>query len=184
MSSHHVIRENQEPAVYFRHPEEVDSWLDLLEWGPLVLGNAQTIPLLKERDVFIDVAIGVDKEEIPANIQQNWLEEILKWLINRKHQELHILGRTSKEELLLAHKAGLVADAYFDHAQHVLITSFPWKKWMAKGMKFQYAGKVDKVIFQSAEWITKSDTIIPLEKDGLVEIQGVEPIMLTHRYRN
>lgn len=59
MSSHHFVKEKQEPALLILADEEINVPLlqSLLEWSPLVVADEKTLFLLNHDPIKIDVVL-------------------------------------------------------------------------------------------------------------------------------
>ncbi len=58
MSSHHIVRDEQEPAVLVTSAGACLHWLeDLLAWSPLVAVTSSALPEVARRGIKIDIAI-------------------------------------------------------------------------------------------------------------------------------
>mgnify|MGYP006151694941 FL=1 len=75
MSSHHVVREKQEPALILANGEScrIELLQDLLEWSPLVVVLDGAIERVLELGIKIDVLLGdFDSKKIDiGQIQEN-----------------------------------------------------------------------------------------------------------------
>jgi thiamine pyrophosphokinase len=69
MSSHHIVREKQEPALLVlgldNFPDELLG--QLLEWSPTVIATAETADQLDSRGIKIDWIIGEADAEMPQS---------------------------------------------------------------------------------------------------------------------
>ncbi|MFY7735030.1 MAG: thiamine diphosphokinase [Bacteroidia bacterium] len=114
MSSHHIVRDEQEPALIIANGQSCSFELmgQLLEWSPIVMVLDGAIHSVLELGIKIDVVLGdFDKtenwEELLANQQpvevvhtpdQNKtdLEKGLDYLIAKGHKAVNILWATGK----------------------------------------------------------------------------------------
>ncbi len=114
MSSHHIVRDEQEPALIIANGQSCSFELmgQLLEWSPVVMVLDGAIHRVLELGIKIDVVLGdFDKtenwEELLANQQpvevvytpdQNKtdLEKGLDYLIAKGHKAVNILWATGK----------------------------------------------------------------------------------------
>ena len=65
MSSHHTIRENQEPAVFLLETEAIDSEMlrDVLEWSPLLICSEPCLAWILEQGLKIDAVIAKKEQK-------------------------------------------------------------------------------------------------------------------------
>ena len=114
MSSHHIVRDEQEPALIIANGQSCNFELmgQLLEWSPVVIVLDGAIHRVLELGIKIDVVLGdFDKtenwEELLANQQpievvhtpdQNKtdLEKGLDYLLAKGHKAVNILWATGK----------------------------------------------------------------------------------------
>lgn len=114
MSSHHFVKELQEPALIIAHGEECSAELlgQLLEWSPLVVVLDGAVHRVLELGLKIDVLLGdfdhkEDREKLlkhqqPVEIvhtpDQNKtdLEKAIDYLINRGAKAANIIWATGK----------------------------------------------------------------------------------------
>lgn len=109
MSSHHTVRDKQEPALLIANGHIAWNRLDeLLEWSPLVLALDGAARRLIERGIKVDWILGDfdSEQQLEALLQlqpelkwhhapdqnHNDLEKGLMWLCQEGHQACHILG--------------------------------------------------------------------------------------------
>lgn len=105
MSSHHVIRENQEPAIVFLHPECVryDIAAQLMEWSPLIIVAEQAFELIHSWNIKIDSIWGslpfIKKHELEINTYEpidiiNGEEKVFEEFLFGKHvSEVYWFGK-------------------------------------------------------------------------------------------
>ncbi len=114
MSSHHIVRDDQEPALIIANGQECSQELlnQLLEWSPLILVLDSAIERVMKVDLKIDVLIGdfdrnfnVEKyreSQFPIEIihkpDQNKtdLEKAFDYLIERKIPAVNVVWATGK----------------------------------------------------------------------------------------
>lgn len=81
MSSHHIIREDQEPALVIddASPENFESVRQLLEWSPTVIVTERALEQVLSRGTKIDVVVAVDQriEELKISLQDQFPLKIL-----------------------------------------------------------------------------------------------------------
>ncbi len=154
MSSHHIVRDEQEPALIFMDGlDTVEDTGQLLEWSPLVVGTSRSINDLITLGIKIDIAI-VDPKEVshwqallqyqqPIEIVTTTgetvkqLSDLINHLIKRKHQTFHILSKQLTFfdfiALFQTHhdKAELI---YINETRKISVTkSGRYYKWLNKG---------------------------------------------------
>ena len=114
MSSHHIVRDDQEPALIIANGQECSMELlgQLLEWSPIVIVLDNAIERVLQLDIKIDVLLGdfdgdfnpeIYKEkqyppEIVHTPDQNKtdLEKAFDYLIEKGHQAVNVVWATGK----------------------------------------------------------------------------------------
>ncbi len=99
MSSHHVVKENQEPALLFWDIQSIayHSFADLLEWNPQLIAFEKDTMVLEgwqlvadtilTRDTLLDNSHGL----VPID-PDNHMLEILQFLAKKKFSHVNILS--------------------------------------------------------------------------------------------
>lgn len=158
MSSHHIIRDDQEPALIIANGEECSQEIlgELLEWSPFVVVLDGAIQKVLDYGIKVDVLLGdfdrnIDLEEIQAqqsDIQiihtpdQNKtdLEKAIDYLIEKGHKAANIVWATGKRaDHSITNMTNLVR--YKSQIKVVMIDNyskiFPinksFEKWYAQG---------------------------------------------------
>lgn len=115
MSSHHVVREKQEPALIIANGEACRSELleDLLAWSPFVVVLDAAIHRVNELNVKVDVLLGdfdregiqieqIQDEQFPIEIvntpdqDKTDLQKGIEFLINRGFPAVNIIWATGR----------------------------------------------------------------------------------------
>ena len=103
MSSHHIVREKQEPALYIHHFGDFDEELlgQLLEWSPTLLvaedQYEKAVSLGLKIDVIIGKNSGVDHQENTKWIDCGTnLPNVVNYLIKENYPAVNIIGRENK----------------------------------------------------------------------------------------
>jgi thiamine pyrophosphokinase len=114
MSSHHIVRDDQEPALIIANGAACDPELlgQLLEWSPLVIVLDSAIERVMELDVKVDVLLGdFDRGFDPEKYQTSQypleiihapdqnktdLEKAFDYLIHRKIPAVNVVWATGK----------------------------------------------------------------------------------------
>lgn len=114
MSSHHIIRNDQEPALIIANGEECNDDIlgQLLEWSPFVLVLDGAIYKVLEKGIKVDVLLGdfdknVNLEEIQSqqsdiqivhapDQEKTDLEKAIEFLIEKGHKAVNIVWATGK----------------------------------------------------------------------------------------
>lgn len=160
MSSHHIIRENQEAALILANGQSCSDELlhSLLEWSPyvLVLDGALERALMK--GIKVDAvlgdfdSLGSHPDEVESSQTIEWvhtpdqdktdLEKGIEWLLNRGHEKANVLWGTGKRLdhtwnniLSMAKYAGEIQVNLMDDHSRCFILPQIFQKFYPKGTK-------------------------------------------------
>jgi thiamine pyrophosphokinase len=104
MSSHHIVREKQEPALYIHHFGNFDEEYlgQLLEWSPTLLVASSEYEKAVSLGLKVDVVIG-KQENLQIQENTKWifsptesLQATVKYLIAEKYPAVNIIGLDNK----------------------------------------------------------------------------------------
>ncbi|MEO6849506.1 MAG: thiamine diphosphokinase [Mucilaginibacter sp.] len=141
MSSHHIVREKQEPALLVLGLDSFDAELlgQLLEWSPTIITNPQTAALLDDNGIKIDWIITDDgHKNLQSNIKQmpagsdTPVEAALKYLVTHNYTAVNIItdDLQLKDYLFFADKINLVI---FYGDQKIYAVNSGFSKWKPAG---------------------------------------------------
>ncbi|MEM0578200.1 thiamine diphosphokinase [Flavobacterium polysaccharolyticum] len=158
MSSHHIVRDDQEPALIIANGASCQPELlgQLLEWSPLVVVLDSAIERVMHLDIKIDVLLGdfdrdFDPEvyktkqyplEIVHTPDQNKtdLEKALDYLIERKIPSVNIVWATGKRAdhtitnlTNIVRYRDLIKIVILDDHSKIFLLPNKFKKWYTAG---------------------------------------------------
>lgn len=174
MSSHHFVREFQEPAVYFHsfRREDMDQIGALLEWAPYVIAHESCLGVLQEAYVKVDTIISLlpepsqattftDQSSKHVHLEEGGsLEGLLQGLLPQESVGLHIVDTI---ELLPAVFAGAWPAGFtlLYHATHrwMKVKASGYSKWWPMGtrLKVSLMDPEHSKIYQEQEILTTKD---------------------------
>lgn len=141
MSSHHVVREKQEPALLVLGMDSFDDELlgQLLEWSPTVIVTQNTAEKVHAWGIKIDCVISTDNiEGLQSDIK--WLpagtdtltEAALKYLITNNYPAVNIITDDVqlKDVMYFADKINLVI---FSAGKKIYAVNSGFTKWKPTG---------------------------------------------------
>lgn len=193
MSSHHIVRDDQEPALIIANGEACSQELtdQLLEWSPLVVVLDSAIERVIELGIKIDVLIGdfdrnfdpeyyLDKQyplEIVRTSDQIYtdLEKAFLYLINRGIPAVNVIWATGKRAdhtitnitSIVRFKNDLKIVIYDDYSKiYPLPNSF--KKWYEKDTIISLIpiGKADGIITDNLMYPLTNESLIIGQRTG------------------
>ena len=111
MSSHHIIREDQEPALVIddASPENFESIQQLLEWSPTVIVTARAVEQVLSWGTKIDIVIAVesDVEELKIALKDQFPLKILSCQNNTEVLDTALYFLTASKQKT----ANIISDA-------------------------------------------------------------------------
>ncbi|RYE01561.1 MAG: thiamine pyrophosphokinase, partial [Sphingobacteriaceae bacterium] len=140
MSSHHIVREKQEPALLILELDFFDEEHlgQLLEWSPTVLVNDDAAEKLHSLGIKFDVLLTQNK---PVFLQDNLriflvkedaLKTGLQFLIDEKYPAVNIIaGKRSIHDFLVY--ADQITLVIFSNNQKIYPVKSGFSKWKAAG---------------------------------------------------
>lgn len=141
MSSHHVVRESQEPALIVQDYNALDleSFGQLLEWSPTIITNEESFDFLLSESIKVDIIFSnSDYEGIQDHIKQisedgNFIDNALLYLIQKKYNAVNILCNEIPKVLpTIAKKINIVL--FYNGKRFVLVESY-FEKWKPQGTR-------------------------------------------------
>jgi len=181
MSSHHVVREKQEPALLVLGLDGFQDELlgQLLEWSPTVIATHETAEKLISMGIKIDWVISDgDDEDLQSDVKlmsygdDNVADAALKHLVSDAYPSVNII--TDEFNLgdydRFADKINLVI--FYDHKKIYPVTP-GFSKWKTGGETIEILSRVKDLEFTGLEKIndqqykTTKDGIFSLRFDGL-----------------
>jgi thiamine pyrophosphokinase len=182
MSSHHIIREKQEPALLVLGLDSFDDELlgQLLEWSPTLLVTANTAEQLNAFGIKYDVLIGDAGLEQQSDIKQvstlgaSPTEVALKYLANNGYPAVNVVT----DNLLLNDYrpyASLINIVIFNNAKKIYPVTSGFTKWKPAGDVIEIIGDSHIVDYTGLQKIGESQyqTIA----DGFFTLQFNKPYL-------
>lgn len=180
MSSHHIVRENQEPAlvIFDAHAIPFEKVQELLEWMPTIVVMYTQVEIVLGWGIKIDVVL------VPTGEEASWAErtkdqqpiEIISFHVNETplHKAISLLQSRNipavnwlvKELQTLTGLSDFIVDAevFVDNKRWSRVKSGRFEKWLPVGAILR--------IFPEQACSEISDGKLIVERDGLVVLQG------------
>lgn len=143
MSSHHFVKEQQEPAVIILEVDGIsfESIAPLLEWSPTLLVAQEAVEVVLSWGIKIDVVLAsmhfqgenihLLEEQYPLRFltvsSSTALEEGIQYLLASQHKGVHLVGFNHQKHQQLEEK--------IQHLDLTLVDG-DWKYYPVKGGKF------------------------------------------------
>ncbi|MFD1769305.1 hypothetical protein [Sphingobacterium suaedae] len=145
MSSHHIVRENQEPALILGSIQDLpaDYIGQLLEWSPTVLASAYTVDFLLAEGIKVDIVCTNDaaiyaQEEIQIlSSPQDFVLACVTHLIAKDYGAVNIVNSYIPKELsTLADRINVVL--FCAGIRYVFVREH-YEKWVVAGTRIVVA---------------------------------------------
>ena len=157
MSSHHIVRDDQEPALIIANGASCSFELlgQLLEWSPIVIVLDSAIERVLQLDIKIDVLLGdfdgdfnpeiYKEKQFPLEIvytpnqDKTDLEKAFDYLIEKGHQAVNVVWATGKRAdhtitnitNIVSYRNKLKIVILDDHSK-IFLLSNKFEKWYTK----------------------------------------------------
>lgn len=155
MSSHHIVRDAQEPALAILDSHcDVSLIKSLLEWSPTVIVTSDLVDFVIEEGFKIDVVIG-DNEEmsdymvklqhqapvkfLSKNASDNSLQQLIYFLTAGKYKAVNILASINPNllESIMSFVMTIDVVIYDNGFKWYFCKAKTFKKWVSKGAAFR-----------------------------------------------
>ena len=183
MSSHHIVREKQEPALLVLGLDDFPDELlgQLLEWSPTVIATADTAESLVSRGIKIDWIITNGTEEIVQSDVKlmstgadNLTDAALKYLSENEYPAVNIVT----DELNLPdyeHFANKIDLVIFNGGQKIYPIVNGFSKWKPAGEVISMHGATQGLTVQGLEHLVGGG--YKTTDDGFICLNFDEPFL-------
>lgn len=175
MSSHHIVRENQEPALIVSAYDELEAEYigQLLEWSPTVITNDDTVDFCLAANMKVDVVFSTKQATYPQEqikvfpINNRFIPDALDYLIKHNHKAVNIVGHVIDDIPLVTYCRLINIVVLFDGTRYVYVRQ-RYEKWKEAGARMFVAERKLK----SLVGIKKigPDTFV-VEQDGFIYLE-------------
>lgn len=186
MSSHHIVRDDQEPALIIANGASCSEELlgQLLEWSPYVIVLDSAVERVMQLGIKIDVILGdfdrdfdpqiYTNEQFPIEIihtpnqDKTDLEKAFDFLIEKGHKAVNVVWATGKRAdhtlvnltTIVQYKEQLKIVIFDDHSKiHLLPKNF--KKWYIKNtiLSLIPIGKVTGITTENLFYVLQNEEL-------------------------
>ncbi|WP_207428521.1 thiamine pyrophosphokinase [Pedobacter sp. SYSU D00535] len=171
MSSHHIVREKQEPALLIMDLEgfNYENLGQLLEWSPTVVVDEKVYENVDSLGIKVDAIIS---KELSPDLQDNTLvihtvdaplQDALKFLVGEQYPAVNIITSefTPKDYLLFVGRINLVV---LTPEKKVFPVASGFSKWQAAAERLEVLREAQNL--QTTGLRKISDGVFETEKDG------------------
>jgi thiamine pyrophosphokinase len=212
MSSHHVIRDEQEPALIIANGESCSFELmgELLEWSPLVVVLDSAIHRVLELNIKVDVLLGdfdrdfdaekVREQQYPIEIvhtpdqDKTDLEKAFEYLIKRGFPAVNVVWATGRRaDHTITNITNIVRFreqlkiVILDDYSKIFLLPQNYEKWYPKGTPISLIpiGKVDGITTKNLKYSLDNESLTMGYRTGSSnEVAEDGMIKITHQEGN
>jgi hypothetical protein len=186
MSSHHIVKEKQEPALYIHHLGDFnEEYLgQLLEWSPTLIVNSteyeKVLSLGLKTDVILNPVADMQYQENTLVIegQKNDIPDVLNYLIDQKYPAVNIIDHNPDLGFLQHYVSDIDVVVYTAKTKSYGVKS-GFSVWKPKGTRFEIPLTT---YFETSNLVPREDGWFEVSEDGFVEfIFAAEYLFLTER---
>lgn len=171
MSSHHIVKAKQEPALLILSLQKFDlEYLgQLLEWSPTILVTANVYEEVESLGIKIDVVLGsieaVQSDAVQLDVQNDYASTGLNYLIKEGYPAVNIIADEQLSiDLSYYDDINIV---WFCGTSKIYRVKTGFSVWKAAGTLFKLNGDV-----QTTNLIPTSTGLYEVSKDGFVTFNG------------
>ncbi len=190
MSSHHFVKEQQEPALFFLDPAGIsyETIAGLLEWAPTILVSEKALDQVLSWGIKIDVILAsADFQEKNTQLLESqypvkfltvengdYLEKGLNYLLASKHEAVNLIGIShlmaeKLERQLLMMNLSLVDGNW----KYYPVKSGVFKKWFAESSIHIHGREEMPIQIKNSE----GEMILPIKYATTIEVpEGITEI--------
>jgi len=190
MSSHHFVKEQQEPAVFILDAEHIhfDQISGLLEWVPTILVSEKALDQVLSWGIKIDVILAsaaFQKENLqllesqfPVKFltveNEDFLNEGLQYLLASKHEAVHLVGISHQSAFALQEKLDLMNLTLVDgNWKYYPVKSGKFKKWFAASSIHIHGKEGMPIEIKNSE----GEILLPITYATMIEVpEGITEI--------
>lgn len=186
MSSHHIVTEDQEPALFILSSEALsfEKIQELLEWSPTILVAEWETHKAKSWGIKLDVVLCAEanleklKEELADQApikfltfesQKDCLSTGMYFLLAAKYKAVNLLAASTDVLPFLSGMRGIEIDAFVENRKWSLIQKMKFEKWVELGTAFQVYPN------QLALSTTGLTSTLTSEATGMISITAASP---------
>jgi hypothetical protein len=187
LSSHHFVKEGQEPALFILDALSLELAEPLLEWAPLVIVTDTVLPTVLRWGIKIDVVlVQVDRmaemniqlndqgpvQIISYNDQNDLLSAVFTFLINKEQKAVNVMGETSDFLFTTINRftQKIQVDVFAKGINWLCIYAGRYEKWLPAKSRLMIRVEENQNI--QSKGISHQQQFWEAEKDGMVTIQS------------
>jgi hypothetical protein len=180
MSSHHIVRENQEPALLIADADAFPfTWIEqLLEWSPTVIVLESALEAVVSWGIKLDMVISapdqVDahmkllRDQAPVKILSHGtpdhpIHTAMMFLTAGKYKAVNVVGIAPSQVDEFAERLDVVI--FFEGKRWSYARNGRFEKWVSRGTQFEIVKHVKTIEGLDAQGLAIKDGLIKAEAD-------------------
>lgn len=192
MSSHHVVRDEQEPALLLLdHQIDTEFLGSLLEWSPTIIINADDAKEVRNKINKVDVVIGTEdsihaaeeilKYQVPVHYitishSYNFLSEALSYLYRTNHRAVNIVGDLEERRSNLQIDFPKIDIVHYHDGKKWVYIKGTFKKWYPKAVEINWSDAAE-VVF-ATEKMAPEISSLKTKEEGFLEVTSHKGVWL------
>jgi thiamine pyrophosphokinase len=189
MSSHHIVRDEQEPALFIMDPSACPTEVtgQLLEWSPIVATTSSALPSVLETGIKVDLVLhtAADNTETlyhqltdqqPVRLMETDplfpAHNLLVYLLAKGQPALNIVSNLPPERLFPEGTAMQGIAIFCGSFRGVFQPSGKFEKWAGAGQYFKAAPNGTTYILNNLQTSEKEKGLLEAQQDGFVRIES------------
>ena len=190
MSSHHFVKDQQEPAVFILNADEInfDQVSGMLEWVPTILVSEKALDQVLSWGIKIDVILASPafqeenlnllEAQFPVKFltveDDDFLNEGINYLLGSKHEAVHLVGISHQKAFELEDKLALINLTLVDgNWKYYPVKSGEFKKWFVESSIHIHGKEGMPVEIKNSE----GELILPINYATMIEVpEGITEI--------
>jgi len=186
MSSHHIVRENQEPALLIKDIHSIQfEWLgQLLEWSPTVVTNQASYEFLHAQGYKVDIVLSHEAIASQAHVEwmrvdeSDFISQGISLLLGKNHSAVTIIADEIDVEYL-RDSVESMAIVWLHHNFRSIYVQSGFTKWRPQHERVFLEDNIQDL---SVEGLIKEESNSYLTtSDGFYKINfsNLKPVLLT-----
>ncbi len=181
MSSHHIVKEDQEPALIIEDLDGVsaDQLGQLLEWSPTVIAHRDNGDAIAAQGMKVDVLFSdqpltsFQDHTLILPLSSVFLHDALSYLISKNYPAASVVSRTIDPIWLLEYATDINV-TLLGSGKRIFVAKSGFSKWKPKGESIYVYGDAP---------VVETDGLIPESSDHyLTEGDGFYTIWFEKKY--
>jgi len=172
MSSHHIVKEKQEPALYIDDLGNFNEELlgQLLEWSPTLLVNGESYEKILSLGIKVDVVVNPTGSDVQGNTKVvagpvDALMVAVNHLVEEKYPAVNVIARKFDLEKFAGFEEQINLVVFTEKAKHYPIRS-GFSVWKPAGSEFLLHGNR---YLEVTNLMQNEEEIFEVVNDGFVE---------------